>query len=117
MQDSAAEIRTMFDKIIEKLTSLTKSIDLLNKNIKFLSESTTNNVKNLGINVNKFVNAIDNIFHVSEFEKMTDELKQLNSVVQYELDQVGVTTLLSELAQKVVKISDMLEKQDGETDG
>ena len=107
---SDSEIKQMFANIIEKIDSLSQNLVQLNKNIRFLSETTTSNVKNLSLNVNKFVNALDNIFHVSEFEKMAQDLEQINEVVKYELDKANVNSLLSELAQKVVQITDFLEQ-------
>ena len=105
-----AEIKQMFADIIEKIDSLSQNLVQLNKNIRFLGETTTTNVKNLSLNVNKFVTSLDNIFHVAEFEKMTQDLGKINEVVKYELDKANVNSLLSELAQKVVEITNFLEQ-------
>ena len=105
-----AEIKQMFADIIGKIDSLSQNLTQLNKNIRFLSDTTTTNVKNLSINVNKFVNALDDIFHLGEFEKISQDLGQINEVVKYELDKANVNSLLSELAQKVVQITNFLEQ-------
>ncbi|NHI91809.1 MAG: hypothetical protein EAX96_04850 [Candidatus Lokiarchaeota archaeon] len=110
MQTNDTEIKQMFDAIITKIDSLSQHLEQLNKNIRFLSDTTTTNVKNLNLNVNKFVIALDNIFHMNDFEKMAQELEQTNEVVKYELDKANVDSLLSNLAEKVLKLTSILEK-------
>ena len=41
---------------------------------------------------------------------MSQDLAQINEVVKYELDKANVNSLLSELAQKVVQITNFLEQ-------
>ena len=107
-----SEIKTMFENIIGKLNDIAKNLGQLNTSIRTLADSTSHNVNNLSFNISKLVNVVDDIFHVSEFEQAADELKQLNGIVRYELAQANVTTLLSELTQKIVKISSMVGQQD-----
>ncbi len=109
MQES--EIKSMFENIIEKLNDISKNLGHLNSSIRTLADTTGNNVNNLTTNISRLVNVVDDIFHIADFEEAAEELKQLNEIVRYELAQANVTTLLSELTQKIVKISSVLDQQ------
>jgi len=106
-----SEIKTMFENIIGKLNDIAKNLGQLNTSIRTLADSTGHNVNNLSVNISRLVNVVNDIFHVAEFEQAADELKQLNGIVRYELAQANVTTLLSELTQKIVKISAAMDQQ------
>ena len=101
----------MFENIIGKLNDISKNLIQLNTSIRALTDSTSHNVNHLSSNITRLANVVNDIFHVADFEAAADELQQLNGIVQYELAQANVTTLLSELTQKIVKISAVLDKQ------